>query len=197
MFPIPFNFPFRKKDGSVTTIDAAISGGGTPYTLPTASATVKGGVKIGNNLSMDGDTLNASGGGTIDTDNMKYIVGRVGDYEYYADLKRTYVGDAATGYEISTAADSSATHAKIDIYAIAYTDEVISKELITTLVHDGANTYSDDNISVSYGGGSPSIGWNVNTLETLYKTDGTTWDSFTTWAYNTNVDYIFLTSSPV
>ena len=95
MFPIPFNFPFRKKDGSVTTIDAAISGGGTPYTLPTASATVKGGVKIGNNLSMDGDTLNASGGGTIDTDNMKYIVGRVGDYEYYADLKRTYVGDAA------------------------------------------------------------------------------------------------------
>ena len=60
MFPIPFNFPFRKKDGSVTTIDAAISGGGTPYTLPTASAEIKGGVKIGSGLTMDGETLNNS-----------------------------------------------------------------------------------------------------------------------------------------
>lgn len=57
MFPIPFNFPFRKKDGSVTTLDAAISGGGTPYTLPTASADTKGGVKIGEGLTMDGETL--------------------------------------------------------------------------------------------------------------------------------------------
>lgn len=60
MFPIPFNFPFRKKDGSVTTIDAAISGGGKPYTLPTASAEIKGGVKIGSGLSMSGETLNNS-----------------------------------------------------------------------------------------------------------------------------------------
>ena len=60
MFPIPFNFPFRKKDGSVTTIDAAISSGGTPYTLPTASAETKGGVKIGSGLSMSGETLNNS-----------------------------------------------------------------------------------------------------------------------------------------
>lgn len=60
MFPIPFNFPFRKKDGSLTTLDAAISGGGTPYTLPTASAQTKGGVKIGSGLSMSGETLNNS-----------------------------------------------------------------------------------------------------------------------------------------
>lgn len=60
MFPIPFNFPFRKKDGSVTTLDAAISGGGTPYTLPTASADTKGGVKIGDGLTMDGETLKNS-----------------------------------------------------------------------------------------------------------------------------------------
>lgn len=57
MFPIPFNFPFRKNDGTLSTIGAEISGGGA---LPTASATVKGGVKIGSNLSMDGETLNAS-----------------------------------------------------------------------------------------------------------------------------------------
>lgn len=59
MFPIPFNFPFRKSNGDVTTIDDAISsGGGGGYTLPTASAFTKGGVKIGSGLTMDGETLN-------------------------------------------------------------------------------------------------------------------------------------------
>ena len=60
MFPIPFNFPFRKKDGAITTIDDAISSGGTPYTLPTASADTKGGVKIGTGLTMEGETLKNS-----------------------------------------------------------------------------------------------------------------------------------------
>ena len=60
MFPIPFNFPFRKKDGSITTMDDAISSGGGSYTLPTASANVKGGVKIGNGLTMTGEVLSAN-----------------------------------------------------------------------------------------------------------------------------------------
>lgn len=33
MFAIPFNFPFRKKDGSITTIESAIAGGGTDLDL--------------------------------------------------------------------------------------------------------------------------------------------------------------------
>lgn len=57
MFPIPFNFPFRKNDGSLTTISDAISSGGGSYTLPTASATTKGGIKVGEGLTMDGETL--------------------------------------------------------------------------------------------------------------------------------------------
>lgn len=58
MFPIPFNFPFRKKDGSMSTIGAEISeGGGGGYTLPTASASTKGGVKIGSGLTMTGEVL--------------------------------------------------------------------------------------------------------------------------------------------
>ena len=61
MFPIPFNFPFRKNDGSITTISDAISSGGGSYTLPTASANTKGGVKIGSGLTMDGEILNADG----------------------------------------------------------------------------------------------------------------------------------------
>lgn len=62
MFPIPFNFPFRKKDGSISTIGNEIEnggsgGGGSAYVLPTASSDVKGGVKIGAGLTMDGEVL--------------------------------------------------------------------------------------------------------------------------------------------
>lgn len=60
MFPIPFNFPFRKSNGAMTTIGDAISEGGGSYTLPTASADTKGGVKIGSGLSMSGEVLNAT-----------------------------------------------------------------------------------------------------------------------------------------
>ena len=86
MFPIPFNFPFRKKNGNITTIGDAISegGGGEPYVLPTASASVKGGVKIGDGLEMDGETLKttgSSGGGgftllkhILSTDDDKTVV---------------------------------------------------------------------------------------------------------------------------
>ena len=76
MFPIPFNFPFIRKDGSRTTIGAAIGegGGGEPYVLPTASATVKGGIKIGSGLTIDENgVLSATGGGgvnQVDTANV-------------------------------------------------------------------------------------------------------------------------------
>lgn len=59
MFPIPFNFPFRKKDGSIISLSKAIEDGGS-YTLPTASADTKGGVKVGAGLTMDGETLKNS-----------------------------------------------------------------------------------------------------------------------------------------
>lgn len=55
MFPLPFDFPFRKKDGSLSTLGDEM--GGESYTLPTASANTKGGVKIGDGLTMDGEVL--------------------------------------------------------------------------------------------------------------------------------------------
>lgn len=42
----------------------AQGGSGGSYTLPTASATVKGGVKIGSGLQMNGETLSTTGGGS-------------------------------------------------------------------------------------------------------------------------------------
>lgn len=55
MFPLRWNFPFRKKDGSLVNIEDAMGG---DYTLPTASSSTKGGVKVGHGLSMEGEALN-------------------------------------------------------------------------------------------------------------------------------------------
>ena len=49
-------------DGWVLKAAEGGSSGGS-YTLPTASASTKGGVKIGSGLSMDGEVLSATGGG--------------------------------------------------------------------------------------------------------------------------------------
>lgn len=91
----------------------------TNYTLPTASSTTKGGVKIGNGLSMDGDTLNvtiqsessSSGIGVLNTvpsavegafwrdtiNDVPVLKLRHGDYEYnfqYDNL--THISDNDT-----------------------------------------------------------------------------------------------------
>lgn len=65
MFPIPFNFPFRKKNGDITTIGDAIGsgGGGEPYVLPIATADKLGGIKVGSGLSIIDGVLSATGGG--------------------------------------------------------------------------------------------------------------------------------------
>lgn len=96
MFPIPFNFPFRKKDGSVTTISDAISsgGGGEPYELPTASENTKGGIKIGNRLTMNGEVLSADAQipTYTESDNGKVLtVNDSGELEW--DTKGTGGGD--------------------------------------------------------------------------------------------------------
>ena len=72
MFPLRWNFPFRKKDGSMTTVDEAL-GGGT-YELPPATADTLGGIKVGSGLSLAEGVLSvsSSGGGghcySINTD---------------------------------------------------------------------------------------------------------------------------------
>lgn len=60
MFPTKANDPYIDKTGKRSTIGDAISagGGGSPYILPTASTSTKGGVKIGEGLSMSGEVLN-------------------------------------------------------------------------------------------------------------------------------------------
>ena len=102
-------------DGLMSAADKTKLDNLTNYTLPTASTSVKGGVKIGSGLQMDGDTLNvtlqagSAGGGigvldtvpsTVDgalwyevTDNVPALWIHKGNYEYSFDGKLNYVGN--------------------------------------------------------------------------------------------------------
>lgn len=58
------------RDSTFTTVPFDVTGGGgggggggTPYTLPTASETIKGGIKIGSGLKMDEEVLSVDGTG--------------------------------------------------------------------------------------------------------------------------------------
>ena len=57
--PLNNNDPYIKSTGERSTLGAelAAGGGGGSYTLPTASAETKGGVKIGSGLTMTGEVL--------------------------------------------------------------------------------------------------------------------------------------------
>lgn len=109
MFPIPWNKLFRKKDGSITTLDDAISsggGGGGGYTLPPATESTLGGIKVGSGLSVESDgTLSTSGGSGS---GLSYV-------EY--SLNKQIQGDSATYY------DFNAPEGKAPISAVIILDE--------------------------------------------------------------------------
>lgn len=192
MFPIPFNFPFIKKNGERTTIGDAINNSGSQYTLPTASADTKGGVKIGSGLTMTGDVLNATGGsgGTVDKEHMRYIVETDTDFIYYVPLSKEYIGSGQSGYEIKTHSASGAD-ASVDIFYVIYENGVlVDKTLIRNLDYTTAssNPYSNEDITVSYSSSS----WRVVINGTLVNVAGTTYTSPVTWAYSETVDHIML-----
>jgi len=59
-----------------TTAEKEKLAGLNNYELPTASADTKGGIKVGAGLTMEGDVLSATGGGTADSVNWTGVVGR-------------------------------------------------------------------------------------------------------------------------
>lgn len=162
MFPINWNDSFRKKDGTLVNMEDMGGGGGGSSFTP-------------------------------DYENEILVIGTVGDWKYFIPMSKEYVGSGITGYEIETNPDSTSSAAKIDIYQIIYTDgEIVYKELIKTLVHNGDKDYEDDNLSVTYIGSS----WTVTTKVPLYDVEGTAYVSPVTWSYNTTVDYVMLTEDP-
>ena len=60
MLPLNSNDPYIDDNGTRSRLGDVIgSGGGGGYTLPTASSDTKGGVKIGDGLTMTGEVLSA------------------------------------------------------------------------------------------------------------------------------------------
>lgn len=158
MFPIPFNFPFRKKDGSLVTIDDAITsggGGGGGYTLPTASADTKGGVKIGSGLSMSGEVLNNSNPTpySLPTASAETLGGvKVGSGLSITDGVLSNLNP--TPYSLPTASDETLGGVKVGS-GLAINDGVLSNSnptpVITTL-SSLMNVDQDTNLRISHDG---------------------------------------------
>lgn len=55
--PLNNNDPYIKSTGERSTLGAELASGGSTYSLPTAAADTKGGVKIGAGLTMTGEVL--------------------------------------------------------------------------------------------------------------------------------------------
>lgn len=167
MFPLNSNNPYIKDTGERTTLGAVIGSGG--------------------------------GGGdepyTPDYENDRLIIGRHGLYDYYVPMSKEFIYDTDDGYEIITNPASSSTDAMIDLYKVAYIDGTVHKRFVKTIHHEarhGDNTYTDDNISISY-----TSNWTVQATATLYKENGESYANPLVWAYNTNVDYVMLLEDPV
>lgn len=149
MFPINFNFPFRKKDGSITTINDAINagGGGEPYELPTASASTKGGIKIGEGLTMTGETLSNDNPTpySLPTASGETLGGvKIGDGLTMTD--GVLSNDNPTPYSLPTASDTTLGGVKIG-EGISITDGAISEHSENlTAAADKQFTPNDTNV---------------------------------------------------
>ena len=157
---------------------ANISVSGESYTLPTASETLKGGVKIGDGLQMDGDTLNvtiqsgSSGGGYIIGSAVSSVEGgfwqgtindtpvlklRHGDYEYnfvYDNI--TYLGGASSAL-VNTTPDTYVigTASVSNDGGVWY--EVDTNNVPTLNLHAGSFNYSFNYDSVTYKGDNSNL----------------------------------------
>ena len=115
------------------------------YTLPTASDTVKGGIKIGAGLTMNGEVLSATGGGTADAVDWSNVTNKP---ETFAPSTHTHTASEVT--ELATVATSGSyndlsdkptdfapaahTHEMTDIIGLS---DALDGKSDTTHNHDG------------------------------------------------------------
>lgn len=183
MFPIPFNFPFIKKNGERTTIGDAINagGGGGSYTLPTASANTKGGVKIGSGLTMTGEVLSADlptasaetlggvkvGSGLSITDGVLSAVGGGGGGVQFVDLHPKASFGSGTRVDSVSISDliSESTYNENLANKTIYAVNVINNNNVRLFGISG-NTYSNT-VFTWFGTGSATLSTS-DTLRIFY-----------------------------
>lgn len=139
---------YKKLEKRVKALEESGGGGGS-YTLPTASETIKGGVKIGDGLQMDGEVLSTTGGG-----------GGGGGYICYTDIA-----------EIANPADNSdillgyVTDAGVELKdyttAITYTNEDDPTDTISVYLKNSTAGFDDQDrlayISIEHYGYIPMM----------------------------------------
>lgn len=178
---------------------ANISVSGESYTLPTASATVKGGVKIGDGLQMDGDTLSvtlqsgSSGGGYIIGSNVSSVEGgfwqdiindtpvlklRHGDYEYnfqYDDL--TFLGGASSPLVTVTPDTYVLGTASVSTEGGVWYE--VNNNVPTLKLHAGNYNYGFKYDSITYkGGNSHLVAYLPFDVSTTADACGNTWEPY-------------------
>lgn len=184
MFPLNSNDPYINDDGSRSRLGDVIESGGE---LPTASTTTKGGIKVGNGLVMDGETMKTVV--QVDTANMKLLCGSDELFDYYIPLSGHYKGLSYLGYEIKTT-DTNGNHAKVAIYSIKWAqalDKIVESELITELNTAGVKTFENDDLTLGY-----NSTWNLSLKVAMYDENGDSIQTNTSWAYSQEVDKILL-----
>lgn len=101
------------------------------YTLPTASATVKGGIKVGAGLSVTGDgILSATGGGTADAVEWDNVIGKPTNVSAFTN-DAGYVDEDDVETKITTKGYQTATQVESIIEGKDYQTEAEVNTLIT------------------------------------------------------------------
>lgn len=171
MFPIPWNKAFRKKDGTIVNMEDAMSGGGGGYTLPTASAETKGGVKIGDGLEMIGEVLSVIGGSGSSNMHL-YVVTGSNRVELAPLLIITkYDGEITNGTTLRTAlADNNGVAigigAKYNNYSLLDRVTISSESSTAFGLVSSQFTISDGAITIATGSSNLNV-TNVTNLVTV------------------------------
>ena len=111
------------------------------YTLPTASADTKGGIKVGAGLTMNGDVLSATGGGTADSVDWENVTNKPTKISEFTNDK-----GFKTESEIDTMITNKGYQTASDVET-AITDKgyQTSAQVNTTITNKGYQTASDVN----------------------------------------------------
>lgn len=157
------------------------------YELPTGSETVKGGFKVGAGLTVNGDTLSATGGGTADSVDWSNVQNKP---ESYAPSAHTHAASDVTGLaDVATSGSYSDLSDKPTIPtvpAISTNIETDAASDAKTASPKAVKTYIDSKVSAVY---KPQGSLAFASLPTLGAAiEGNVYNI--TDAFNTTADFV-------
>ena len=130
---------------------AGIAANANNYSLPTASANVKGGIKVGTNLSMNGEVLNAT-----DTTYSAATQSANGLMSAADKKKLDGIAAGANAYSLPTASASTKGGVKVGA-GLTISSEVLKADVTTAILNaaksevlDLANEYTDSKVTSVY-----------------------------------------------